>query len=84
MLRDFFGPVGEVIDFGAGVEVAVEEILVAGDRVIARLAGKMHGKHGLYNNQYCHVMTLRDGKIAATVEYVDTALVETALFGRSF
>jgi ketosteroid isomerase-like protein len=83
VLRDFFGPVGEAIDFDAGVGLDIEEIIATGDRVIVRAQGKMQGKHGPYNNQYCHVMTIREGKVAATVEYVDTALIESALYGRS-
>lgn len=81
VLRDFLGPLGEVIDFDAGIDVAIEDLIATEDRVVVRAQGKMTGKHGPYNNQYCHVMTIRDGKIAATVEYADTALIESALFG---
>ena len=83
VMRDFLGAAGEVIDFEAGVGLDIEEIIAAGDRVIVRAQGKMQGKHGPYNNQYCHVMRIRDGKVAETLEYVDTALVETALYGRN-
>lgn len=37
---------------------------------------------GPYNNTYCHVFTVRDGKIVAAVEYLDTLLVERAPYGR--
>ena len=83
VLRDSFGPIGEVIDFEAGVDLEIVDLIAAGDRVVVRAEGKMQGKHGPYNNQYCHVMTVRDGKVAATIEYCDTALVETQLFGKT-
>ena len=81
--REFLGALGGVIDFEAGIEVAIQEVIAAGDRAVVRAEGKMRGKHGPYNNQYCHVMTIRDGKVTATVEYVDTALIESALYGNA-
>jgi len=39
--------------------------------------------HGLpYDNDYASVFRLRDGKISEVVEYLDTALVETAAYGK--
>ncbi len=84
VLRDFFGGLGDTLDFDAGIGLDIEEVIATDDRVIVRARGAMHAKHGPYNNQYCHVMTVRDGKIAATVEYVDTVLIERAFYGRSF
>ena len=83
VLRDFFGGIGDALDFEAGIGLDIEEVIATEDRVIVRARGAMHAKYGPYNNEYCHVMTVRDGKIAATVEYVDTVLIERAFYGRS-
>ena len=33
-----------------------------------------------YDNNYCHLFTIRDGKITELWELLDTALVEEAIF----
>jgi ketosteroid isomerase-like protein len=44
-----------------------------------------HGEGGItkegkgYNNTYCNVIRLQDGKIAEVTEYCDTALVNAVL-----
>lgn len=77
----FLAKAFEVIDAEAGIGLELQELIADGDRVVARLQGTMTGRHGPYNNAYCHVMSVRDGKLTGTVEYVDTALVNSALFG---
>ena len=39
--------------------------------------------HGVpYDNDYAFVFRLRDGKISEVIEYLDTAMVETAAYGK--
>lgn len=77
----FLAKAFEVIDAEAGIGLELQEVIAEGDRVVARLQGAMTGRHGPYNNAYCHVMSVRDGKLSGTIEYVDTALVNAALYG---
>jgi uncharacterized protein len=60
------------------------EIFAAdGERVVALMHGDARCKNGRrYDNSYCHLFTIRDGKIVELYEFLDTALVETAIFGK--
>ena len=43
----------------------------------------MRGRTGReYDNRYVFVFRFEKGKITSVTEYLDTALVETALFGK--
>jgi uncharacterized protein len=70
---------GEWENFGVGLE----ELLDAGDTVVAR--GRYSGvykKTGAgINAQFAHVWTLRDGKVAKFQQYTDTAQVAKAVGG---
>jgi uncharacterized protein len=70
------------IDPAAGVRVDITEMIAEGDKVVARAQGTIKGLYGPYNNTYCHVFTVRDGKIVDNTEYLDTVLVERSLYGR--
>ena len=70
------------IDQKAGVQIDILDMIAEGDKVVVRAQGKVTGLHGPYNNTYCHVFTLRDGKIIEDFEYLDTLLIERALYGR--
>ena len=79
------GLIGNVflqIDPDAGVRVDIIELIAEGDKVVARAQGTIQGRYGPYNNTYCHVFTVRDGKIIEDFEYLDTLLIERALYGR--
>lgn len=55
-------------------------ILADGDVVVVECKGNVTTKGGRpYNNDYCYVCDMRDGKIVTLTEYMDTALVERAL-----
>ena len=55
-------------------------IFADGDTVIVEARGAVITKAGLpYNNCYCMVMQMRDGKIAEVREYLDTALANVCL-----
>ena len=80
--EDFLGKVFQQIDHEAGIAMEMVELIAEGDKVVARTKGTVTGKYGPYNNTYCHVFTVRDGKIVENIEHLDTALIETALYGK--
>ena len=54
----------------------VENIIAERDTVVVQWSGQAKSKAGLaYNNSYCWVMGMRDGKVLNGVAYIDTALV---------
>jgi ketosteroid isomerase-like protein len=55
-------------------------IIADGDTVVVESRGCVTTVRGdLYNNQYCLVFELKDGKITAQREYADTLLVDRVL-----
>ena len=80
--KGLLATVGTLIDTSAGVRVEVIEMIAEGDKVVCRAQGTVKGNHGPYNNTYCHVFTVRDGQIVENIEYLDTLLIERALYGR--
>jgi hypothetical protein len=78
--EDFLGPFAEYVEDGH-IEMNLLETIADGDRVVALLKGKAKGKYGDYNNTYCHVFRVSDGKIQDVTEFCDTVLIETALCG---
>jgi hypothetical protein len=55
-------------------------IIADGEFVVVECKGRVTTKSGKpYNNEYCYVCRMRDGKIIELREYLDTALVENAL-----
>lgn len=50
------------------------------DIVVVECRGQVRTTEGKdYNNQYCFIFRIADGKIAELTEYLDTALVDAAL-----
>ena len=65
----------------AGISSDIERLTAEGDVVVAQAAGTAEMHDGTpYNNTYCQVIRIQDGKIAEVKEYFDTALVD-AVFG---
>jgi ketosteroid isomerase-like protein len=65
----------------AGISSQIERLTAEGDVVVAQTGGTAETHDGTpYNNTYCQVIRIRDGKIAEVKEYFDTALVD-AVFG---
>jgi ketosteroid isomerase-like protein len=65
----------------AGISSDIERLTAEGDVVVAQTAGTAETHDGTpYNNTYCQVIRIQDGKIAEVKEYFDTALVDT-VFG---
>jgi ketosteroid isomerase-like protein len=52
-----------------------------GERVVVLMEGFAAAKNGCrYDNKYCHLFTIRDGRIAELWEFLDTVVVEEAIF----
>ena len=55
-------------------------VMADGDMVIIEFDGRVTTKAGkAYNNRYCYVCRMEDGKMKDLMEYLDTALVNSAL-----
>jgi uncharacterized protein len=52
-----------------------------GDRVVGMMSGDAMAKNGQpYDGVYCQLFTVREGQIVEYIEFVDTVLVEAAIF----
>lgn len=81
IVEDFFTPWRKQID--GEIVITVDELIGDGERVVALGRGKAKTIHGTaYDNDYAFVFRLRDGKITEVTEYLDTAMVETAAYGK--
>ena len=80
LVAKLFAPLGEVL--AEGIKVHADTLTAEGDRVVMEARGEASTKDGRpYNNNYCIVITVRDGKVAAVREYLDAELV-TSVFGK--
>lgn len=68
------------------VELFANEIVALEDGRVLFLGGsKGRAKNGRdYNQEYCYIFTVEAGKIKKILKYCDTALIETAIYGRDF
>ena len=81
IVEDFFTPWRKQID--GELVLQVDELIGDGDTVVALSRGKAKTVFGKpYDNDYAFVFRLRGGKITHVAEYLDTALVETAAYGK--
>jgi uncharacterized protein len=79
-VKEFFGRVGEHLD---STDFSPEEFHAAGDRVFVlgryawtvRTTGKPVAAH------WCHIFTVRNGKVSALAEFTDTAAFAEASRG---
>lgn len=61
-----------------------ERLIAEGDSVVALVRGQGKTTSGApYANRYAFVFRVKDGKIAEVMEFLDTALVETAIYGKT-
>ena len=66
-------------DIDGGFEIHPEGFIADGDRVVMLSTGRSRTKFGKdYNNSYCHVFRIRDGKVCEVSEYCDTELIRHA------
>ncbi len=83
IFNDFFAPWSKQID--GHITLSVDEMIGDGDRIVVLSRGESTTTLGKpYNNEYAFVFGIRDGKICEIIEYMDTALVETAAYGKRF
>ena len=82
-VRGHFSNFGGLVDSDA--EMIVEELIAEGDVVVCLSRGTMRSANtgARYDNSYAFVFRFKEDRIARITEYLDTVLVETALFGRS-
>lgn len=79
VINELIGPLFGELE--AGITGTIDNLVAEGEFVVAQVRGEAKKKDGTpYNNTYCHVFRVRDGKIVAVNEYMDTELV-TAVFG---
>lgn len=64
----------------AGIASEIVELTAEDDRVVAETRGRAETVDGKpYNNTYCQVFRIRDGRIVAVTEYMDTDLIVKVL-----
>lgn len=73
-----FGRLAEQLDDN-GIRADVQNTIAEDDTVVAQVQGQAQTKTGRsYNNTYCFVIQIVDGKIKDWTEYLDTELVTAA------
>lgn len=72
------------LDGEVGLDLTVDEVTALEDgRVLVACHSKAVGRNGLpYDQEYCWIITVRDGKIVHLREYCDTVMFETAMFDK--
>jgi uncharacterized protein len=66
--------------FSSRYRNTAERMVAEGDFVVVQCRGNAETKTGSrYDNEYCYVCRFDDGRLRELVEYLDTALVDTAL-----
>ena len=73
-------PLGAALE--GGLVITPDNLIADGEYVAMQSRGKSTAKNGKsYNNTYCHVFRITNGKISEVTEYLDTELV-TNVFGK--
>lgn len=79
LVAKLFTPLGDVL--ADGIKVHIDTLTAEGERVVLEARGEAQTKDGrAYNNSYCIVVTVRDGRVSQVREYLDAELV-TRVFG---
>jgi len=74
------GPLSAQLE--GGLTITPDNFIAEGNFVAMQARGKSMSKNGKpYNNTYCQVFTILNGKVQEMTEYLDTELV-TAAFGK--
>ncbi len=80
VINKLLGPLGAQIE--GGLAITPDNFVAEGDFVAMQSHGKATSKSGKpYNNTYCQIFRIANGKVQEMTEYLDTELV-TAAFGR--
>jgi uncharacterized protein len=78
VMGDFLGPVME--NFATRYRNSPRRMTAQDDRIVVECRGEVTTKSGKpYNNEYCWVFRLEDGRIKEVTEYMCTKLAEEAL-----
>ena len=81
LVAKLFGPLFAALDEN-GIALTPDNLIADGEFVVMQSRGKATAKNRLpYNNNYCHVFRVANGKIREITEYLDTELV-TQVFGK--
>lgn len=76
VLDDLLRPL--TAQFADRYKAIAHQFVAEGDLIVVEFRGAVTTKSGVpYNNTYCWVCRMADGKIVELTEYCDTALVET-------
>jgi hypothetical protein len=80
LITKLLGPLTAQLE--GGITLTPENFIAEGDYVAMQARGKATTKSGKpYNNTYCQVFRIANGKVQEVTEYLDTELVTTA-FGK--
>ena len=80
LINKLLGPLTAQLE--GGIAVTPDNLIADGDYVAMQARGKARSKNGRsYNNTYCHVFRIANGKVQEVTEYLDTELV-TSAFGK--
>ena len=73
-------PLGAQLD--GALTLTIDNLIAEGEYVVMQSRGASRTKAGgTYNNTYCHVFRVVNGKVQELVEYLDPAVI-TAAFGK--
>jgi len=76
---ELFGRVAERLE--NMIELKVNNLIPAGEWVIVEAIGNAKTKESIpYQNTYCHIWQIQDGKITKLTEYNDTQMIMDILF----
>jgi ketosteroid isomerase-like protein len=79
-INKVLAPLGAQLE--GGLSMTVDNLIAEGDYVAMQARGKSNTKSGgTYNNTYCQVFKLNNGKVQEVTEYLDTEIV-TKSFGK--
>jgi ketosteroid isomerase-like protein len=80
VLERLVAPLGAALE--GHVAFTFERFIAEGEFVVMQASGEGRAKAGRpYNNTYCIVCRIVNGKVRQMTDYVDTELITTALFG---
>ena len=80
LISKVLGPLSSQLE--GGLTITPENFIAEGDFVAMQARGKSATKTGKsYNNTYCQVFRIANGKVQEVTEYLDTELV-TSAFGK--
>ena len=80
LINKLLGPLTAQLE--GGIAVTPDNLIADGDYVAMQAHGKAQSKNGRsYDNTYCHVFRIANGKVQEVTEYLDTELV-TSAFGK--